>query len=914
MRPFPTLAFLLAASVVWANDPTPGGPMEGAAEPATGTAATPVYETTTPLVIDGRLDKPAWRDAIPVAVNVLVGKAGEKSDVPRMTVKYTWDSQYLYIGYETFDTNLVALGTDVRKGPPGRQRQGAVIFQKDSKVDVAEFFVTFGDPLFFWELHHNALNQFNDIWCVTVDPAWPIAKSSMVNYGILFNRQEYLEDDGPNTVAMAVHLKPKADGTPSTINDPSDTDTGYTAEIRLPWKSIGAPSASQTWIKATKTSPRLPGPWKMAGQTMRLLAVVQDGDLKTRYHHSGTGPIPDWFHKAQDMWPRYEFKHSPGSTRTVIEQLVDQDDDAEIPASLVKDASELGIAAALAGAEFLDERKPARAEALHEIMAAVGNSRRSFGEILRLYQPEAFHLFYTPEGVADQHRLAVGLAWKKWPDALPEAMVGIAPVPLIEWLNSQATNPKPAFGKLTLISHSLGWWLRTRSERQHETAFRQAVVALSTNPAIAADPAADAALLHLIADASATGAVDFAMAQCSAPQPEVRTVAIETLGRLAATDAPAGAKSLDAFVRLAAVEQETPVLTRLATASQSWPDEPRVGQAILDVYHRTTDTTLRRAILFAVAKMKWPQRGAIIKAALDEPGGGVVGVALDALVTQPVPELADTIFAMVSENGEAQPPLIDAAGAYGETRFAAPLLRWVKTEQNVGVLLKLALALEKIPGDAASQGLADLLGRTADPFLATQLCHIASRRDLPATVPVLVSLAEDPTAPMPVRGQAVWALGRYSLPTARESLAKLRRTPETFFKSPEGAPLVPETLEQVRLYLALAALRQGDAGAEAEVRQRFADGTPGTQLACLLAFAELKRDDPLIVTGLGASDFAVLQGAVQAAAFSNPTAYRDRLAVLQKSPWIAALLSSGLDIHPLPAAFAYGLRREGEKP
>ena len=308
MRPFPALAFLLIASIAWAHDPAPGGPMEGQDddddEPVAGT---PVYETTTPLVIDGRLDKPAWRDAIPVAVNVLVGKAGEKSDAPWMTVKYTWDSQYLYIGYETFDTNLVALGTDVRKGPPGRQRQGAVIFQKDSKVDVAEFFVTFGDPHFFWELHHNALNQFNDIWCVTVDPSWPIAKSSMVNYGILFNRQEYVDDDGPNTVAMAVHLKPKADGTPSTINDSSDTDTGYTAEIRLPWKSIGAPAAAQTWIKATKTSPRLPGPWKMAGQTMRLLAVVQDGDLKTRYHHSGTGPIPDWFHKAHDMWPRYEF-------------------------------------------------------------------------------------------------------------------------------------------------------------------------------------------------------------------------------------------------------------------------------------------------------------------------------------------------------------------------------------------------------------------------------------------------------------------------------------------------------------------------------------------------------------------------------------------------------------------------------
>jgi hypothetical protein len=105
---------------------------------------------------------------------------------------------------------------------------------------------------------------------------------------------------------MAVKLKPKADGTPSTVNDSSDVDAGYTAEIRLPWRSIGAPAAAASWIE-NKPAPRVPGPWKMAGQSVSLLSVFQDGDLPERYHHSSATKEPGWFHKTQPAWPRYVF-------------------------------------------------------------------------------------------------------------------------------------------------------------------------------------------------------------------------------------------------------------------------------------------------------------------------------------------------------------------------------------------------------------------------------------------------------------------------------------------------------------------------------------------------------------------------------------------------------------------------------
>ena len=916
MKPLLPFVTLLAATSAWAQTPAPVAAAHDDHDDHDAPAAsTAIFPSATPIVIDGRLDEAAWAEAAAIPVQVRVGKLGEKSDVPRMIVKYTWDDQYLYIGYETFDANLTALASEIRKGPAGRERQGAEIFKKDAKPDVVEFFVTFGDPHFFWELHHNALNDFNDIWCVTADPSWPIAKSSLASYGILFNRQEFLADDGEFTVAMAVHPKPKADGSPSTVNDPSDTDTGYTAELRFPWKSIGAPAAAQTFLKSpAKGAPRPPGPWKMAGYSMTLLAVVQDGDLKDRYHHDGTGPVKDWFHKAQEVWPSYTFKLSANSPRAVMEQLMERADANDVPASLVKDASDLGIPAALAGAEFLAENKPARAQLLCEVMVPAGNTRRSDRELLRLYNPDAYRLFYTPEGIANQQKFAPPLAWKTWPGSFPDAVVGIAPVPLLAWLNAQAAAPKPALEKIARLSRSLGWWLRAQGERQHADAFRAAIVALSANAVLTADPTTAAALLRLIADSGATAATPFVIQQLGSPKLEVRSAAVDVLGRLAAHDAPTRTAALDAFVKLTATEADASVQNRLATIAESWSDEPKIGDALLALYQRTTDTEVRRSILFTVSKATWPQRAAIIKAAFAAPGGGVVAVALDALAAKPIPELSDAVFELVHDNADANPQLIDAAGAYGEARFAPTLLKWLKAEKNVAVQAKLLLALEKIPGEAVSQALADQLGQTADPYLATTLCHIASRRDLPAAVPMLVGLAEDTTAPMPIRAQAIWALGRYTLPAARDSLTRLRTEPAKFFKTVEGAPLVPETLEQVRLYLALAALRQNDPAAEAEVTQRFNEGTPGTQLATLLALAELRRDDPLIATGLNSADYAVFQGAVQAAALANPAGYHDRLAALEKTPWISALLSSGLDLAKLPIAFNYALRNPGATP
>ena len=263
--------------------------------------ATPVRRASSPAVIDGVIDEPFWATATPVRADYDREAPGVVSD-HHMTVRYAWDDLYLYIAYETFDRNVKAEGTGERLGPWGNQRDGCNIYNPKKKVDVVEFFVGFGDEHFFWEFHHNALNQWNDVWCAVPDKSWPFAKSSMLMYEIHFMGEQYLKDDRSARLASAVRPKPRAGLGTSTVNDESDQDTGYIAEIRIPWRGLGAPQKRMT---RPPNGSAEPSRWNMAGEHVNVLAVVQDADLSVRYHSSGPALSGTWFHKTFADWPVY---------------------------------------------------------------------------------------------------------------------------------------------------------------------------------------------------------------------------------------------------------------------------------------------------------------------------------------------------------------------------------------------------------------------------------------------------------------------------------------------------------------------------------------------------------------------------------------------------------------------------------
>jgi len=873
-------------------------------------AAEAIPQAAEPIVVDGVLDEAVWQVAPPVEVDFLGSKQGQKSAEKRMIARYAWDGDYLYIGYETFDANFLALGNGRTEGPEGNRRPGASIYDLATKVDVVEFFISFGDERFMWEIHHNALNQFNDVFCIVPHPEWPVAKGSLTKtYGIMFLDGEFLRDAPPHTLATAVKLKPKADGAASTPNEPGDADTGYTAEIRIPWRALGVPTAAETWRQ--ENGKKVPGPWNLEGRKVSLLAVVQDGDLPERYHHSGPKRKPGWFHKDQPDWPEYEFAPAERSAVvTAIEELL-ADDGTGRPSSVTVDSLRpAGVAAALAAAGFLAESKPAQAEVLCDIIAQAARCRRMHPEILRMYDPEAFDLFYSPAASESQQPLAVGLEWKTWPRSLPEAVVRAAPLPTIAWLKAQAAAANPELAKLRLMLPAVGWWLRAEQERQHAEEFRGAVAALAENPAVAGDPTTASALLNLVADARAVAAADWVMRMLGSPDEEVRQVAANALGRIAVEGRPgspslpaeAGSRAVGELLARVRAEQAPAVLAKLPQAAEAWPQSPEVGQTMGELFDRSTDAEMRRSILFAVSNTQWPGRLDLIRRAIETANGGVLGAALEAASVYPDASLLPAVKDLLAEQPDPSPQLIDAVGAVGDSDAIGQLVGWLKREKNLALRMKLILAINRIPGNVADRMLADLLANVAEPLQADLLCRIASQRTLPGAARFLGVLAEDVTAPVAIRAQAIWALGKYTDAEAKDSLRRLSADAPKYFPGLAENRLVPEPLEQARLFIDLARLRQGDASAEADVARRYHAATPFTQVSVLRSLAQIERDSPLIAAGLKSEDFAVLEAAVRAARAAAPAKYAADLAAVRTSPFIAALLTSGLDIWQLPAA------------
>ena len=242
-------------------------------------------------VIDGRLDDPCWRQAARIQVRHPHDPKQAAPAVPAMTARVTWDTDYLYLAYDVTDTHLVALGTGRATGPAQNRRPQAVEYAPEKNLDLVEFFVALDSHRFFWEIHHNAANHLNTLW-IELPTAAQLAKIPKPGYRhIKFHRDRHLPDVGPRTLQRATQLKPKTDGTPSTPNQSNDRDTGYTGELRLPWRGL-APDR--------KTTPA-------AGTILSLLAVQLNGvQGRAIYHSSGDGLPNLMYHYSAAHWPTFQ--------------------------------------------------------------------------------------------------------------------------------------------------------------------------------------------------------------------------------------------------------------------------------------------------------------------------------------------------------------------------------------------------------------------------------------------------------------------------------------------------------------------------------------------------------------------------------------------------------------------------------
>lgn len=160
------------------------------------------YRATKPITIDGKLTDEAWA-AAPWSDD-FVDIEGDKKPKPRhrCRMKMLWDDEALYIAAELDEPHVWATLTD----------HDAVIFHDN---DFEVFLDPDGDNHLYGELELNAKNTTWDL----------LLTKPYKDGGKAVNAWEIIG------LKTAVHVN-------GTLNDPTDTDTGWTVEIKWPFAGL----------------------------------------------------------------------------------------------------------------------------------------------------------------------------------------------------------------------------------------------------------------------------------------------------------------------------------------------------------------------------------------------------------------------------------------------------------------------------------------------------------------------------------------------------------------------------------------------------------------------------------------------------------------------------------------------------
>ena len=173
--------------------------------------------TKSPIRIDGRLDDPAWKNVKWTSDFFDIQGVSLTRPRFRTRVKMLWDDKYLYIAAELEEPNVHGTLT----------QHDSVIFHDD---DFEVFLKPLPETPSYYEFEMNALNTSWDLFL-----NWPYKLNGKPDnsWGI------------PNLkTAVAVQ---------GTLNDPSDTDRGWTLEIAYPLDAfesrqhVPLPQNGTTW-------------------------------------------------------------------------------------------------------------------------------------------------------------------------------------------------------------------------------------------------------------------------------------------------------------------------------------------------------------------------------------------------------------------------------------------------------------------------------------------------------------------------------------------------------------------------------------------------------------------------------------------------------------------------------------------
>jgi hypothetical protein len=234
---------------------------------------------STPPVIDGKLDDPAWQ-AAPWTEDFL-DIQGPTKPKPRFRTraKMLWDRDNFYIAAELEEPHVMGMVT----------RHDAVIFADN---DFEVFINPDGDNHNYYELELNALNT---TWDLFLDRPYKDGGKADNSF----------ELTGTKT---AVHVE-------GTLNDPSDRDEGWCVEIAIPWKALAQ--------HAHRTCPPRPGDqWRIDFSRVEWKFDVVDG----KYVKAPKLPEDNWIwsppgivdmHRPE-RWGYVQFSQEPAGKEKFV--------------------------------------------------------------------------------------------------------------------------------------------------------------------------------------------------------------------------------------------------------------------------------------------------------------------------------------------------------------------------------------------------------------------------------------------------------------------------------------------------------------------------------------------------------------------------------------------------------------------
>ncbi|MGI9175112.1 MAG: carbohydrate-binding family 9-like protein [Rhodothermales bacterium] len=234
-----------------------GRPLQGgAAEMSTAQSFNPpsyvVYRTSTPIGVDGRLDKAAWAAA--PWTSDFVDIEGRDRPAPRFQTraKMLWDDEALYVAAYLEEPDVWATLTE----------RDTTIYQ-DNAFEV--FIDPDGDTHNYYELEVNALGTVWDLMLL-----------------------KPYRDGGPALSAWDIRGLEVGVQVEGTLNDPTDTDEGWTLELALPWTVLAEAAPEQR-------PPRAGEQWRLNFARPQWSTRVVDGAYEKEIDEATGRPQADWW-------------------------------------------------------------------------------------------------------------------------------------------------------------------------------------------------------------------------------------------------------------------------------------------------------------------------------------------------------------------------------------------------------------------------------------------------------------------------------------------------------------------------------------------------------------------------------------------------------------------------------------------